>query len=1245
MADDALDKELEIIRSSLLPSESVAVEGTWSRVIAITSSDSAYGLRISVGERYPDAEAVKIDVKGRDDGREEAEEWARWSRDKMVDWDTEDGVPLYQLLTTHFMPLLVPVSRESSPVPTAAPAVISSGPHHALLTSHHLLSPTKRRDFAALSSQLSLTGFSKVGHPGIYYAIGARADLDEWVREIKSWNWLALRVRVAIEPLVVMARPGTPPLVRRRIYEQVVAEVAEESVFKHVPYTEQLVWQTLQQVQKINLHKHPTTFGAADDDPAFFLRHIPKDYKPSLDIQSSIDEAAKQVIKRAVDVSKSAKNGLQKVLACEGNDPIDRLHEFYESVLSASAIRETIRHSPDKADIPHALRDLVVGRHSCLAVIDNETLHVPELDRHVLIQLKYDLSTDLGQQAKAFIRGIGATLASIAKPSPLDQHRVWGLWEEAQQQRQRDEIVEMELPLETVKHATCASDDFDMPYIAWLVQNATPINRPKAVTFGDSAADFFASTWQGLQAAMEDNPYAISLLDEFDGRPFPDISSSTRPSEVSAEVRAAPIKRLDVLDRLHQPTWLEELGEMDEPLMPWRHSDASLPRQAMFPPILPTISPPSSPPYHPAENGDFDSGALLRQLDPRHEAMYEYGTASPAYMLDERLDVPGAGPMHVPRLPEQPAAIRKSPLSYAVTAGTSEPGRGWVEHSAIKNPAWFAEVCKDTRDDRPLSILAKVDLGRQRELLHGLRQAGFDLIDRLESIQGTDLVLSPSVAILFRRIADIPAIRTTLIEEAKMAAAYFAHVLIVIETSPYAAFGRSPNPALASINPLSSTVLKEIATLRRALELSVASSDMSLGKPELVFAYDGADEVGRILRAYTDRQFAAMKGDRDDETVQRACDQRQWLGPMDVKMDDNMRSDEQQLIHDFGINSFAALYLLNEFETLSAFAFDMDDEQRLEAVGAVLGRNVVERFNRLLLERIRLEREKADSAGHGSDHADTDPYSVQPDGLSTIVEEEYSSLHQMRAVVLGASRGVGHAALVLLLARGWDATVLLRSAFPADAHAALEPYMRQLTVVVGDATEVGDVRRLFAREVDVVVSSIGGTGTFTLTRGAVLSDPSVCARAALALVCALAELAVAPRVVAVSSMGIGDSHGTMPLAMRIFYPLAIKRPHDDKLGLEHVLSTSSISLPPSPAPPPHILSPAQLGRVPRARLPGVTIVRPAFFVDGAPRGPERTRVGEQLSAYTVARGDVARFIVDECVGGDKWVNKRPIVGH
>lgn len=109
---------------------------------------------------------------------------------------------------THLLPLIAPSSNSETPAAadSSEASALNDGtgchfPHHALLTSHHLLSKTKRKDFIALSSQLSLTGFSKVGHPGIYYAMGTEGNLKEWLKEVKSWNWLNLRVRVGIEPI------------------------------------------------------------------------------------------------------------------------------------------------------------------------------------------------------------------------------------------------------------------------------------------------------------------------------------------------------------------------------------------------------------------------------------------------------------------------------------------------------------------------------------------------------------------------------------------------------------------------------------------------------------------------------------------------------------------------------------------------------------------------------------------------------------------------------------------------------------------------------------------------------------------------------------------------------------------------------------------------------------------------------------------------------------------------------------
>lgn len=109
---------------------------------------------------------------------------------------------LYELLTAHFLPLLArpePEIERQPEKPSSTQA--STGPHHVLLSSHHLIAPSKRKDLQSLSSDLSLIGFAKVGHPGIMYATGERDDLVEWLREVKSWQWLALRVRIGVEPI------------------------------------------------------------------------------------------------------------------------------------------------------------------------------------------------------------------------------------------------------------------------------------------------------------------------------------------------------------------------------------------------------------------------------------------------------------------------------------------------------------------------------------------------------------------------------------------------------------------------------------------------------------------------------------------------------------------------------------------------------------------------------------------------------------------------------------------------------------------------------------------------------------------------------------------------------------------------------------------------------------------------------------------------------------------------------------
>lgn len=89
-----------------------------------------------------------------------------------------------------------------------------------------------------------------------------------------------------------------------------------------------------------------------------------------------------------------------------------------------------------------------------------------------------------------------------------------------------------------------------------------------------------------------------------------------------------------------------------------------------------------------------------------------------------------------------------------------------------------------------------------------------------------------------------------------------------------------------------------------------------------------------------------------------------------------------------------------------------------------------------------------------------------------------SCLIMPHAVLLGASRGSGYHALLRLLTpdSDWTATLLLRKPEVIETDDLLRTYIEggRLKIIKGDATEYGDVKRLFEGEkVDVVISSVG----------------------------------------------------------------------------------------------------------------------------------------------------------------------------
>ncbi|KAM6497522.1 hypothetical protein JOM56_007995 [Amanita muscaria] len=234
-------EELHLIRCSLLPTETLhfidqIYAQSWTRILdeyatAMTISDLSASYTVpptfqirfnspgSLADVWLEVEMSKSGpgkpamASFRGSGFTRADQ-GRWQELKLQKEGEVAGAdyPTYELLSTHLLPLLhehfesgttVNDQEQQSNDDTdmASTGELEPEIYHTLLTSHHLVSITKRRSLQEWSSSLSISGFAKVGYPGVIYAEGKRDDVEEFVANVKAMQWLALRVRF-VEPLL-----------------------------------------------------------------------------------------------------------------------------------------------------------------------------------------------------------------------------------------------------------------------------------------------------------------------------------------------------------------------------------------------------------------------------------------------------------------------------------------------------------------------------------------------------------------------------------------------------------------------------------------------------------------------------------------------------------------------------------------------------------------------------------------------------------------------------------------------------------------------------------------------------------------------------------------------------------------------------------------------------------------------------------------------------------------------------------
>jgi putative NADH-flavin reductase len=206
-----------------------------------------------------------------------------------------------------------------------------------------------------------------------------------------------------------------------------------------------------------------------------------------------------------------------------------------------------------------------------------------------------------------------------------------------------------------------------------------------------------------------------------------------------------------------------------------------------------------------------------------------------------------------------------------------------------------------------------------------------------------------------------------------------------------------------------------------------------------------------------------------------------------------------------------------------------------------------------------------------------------------------------KILVLGATGATGRLIVNQAVARGYDVTVLVRSAGKASDITGAK-------LIVGDARDERALREALKGR-DAVVSALG-------TPVSPFREVTLLSTATRALVSAMKAEQVS-RLVCITGMGAGDSagHGGF-VADNVIFPLLLKKVYADKNRQEAIVRDSGLDW---------------------------VLVRPSILNNKPGRGSVRALT--DLSGFhggSIARGDVATFVLDQ-VRADTWLHRSPLI--
>ena len=209
-------------------------------------------------------------------------------------------------------------------------------------------------------------------------------------------------------------------------------------------------------------------------------------------------------------------------------------------------------------------------------------------------------------------------------------------------------------------------------------------------------------------------------------------------------------------------------------------------------------------------------------------------------------------------------------------------------------------------------------------------------------------------------------------------------------------------------------------------------------------------------------------------------------------------------------------------------------------------------------------------------------------------------------LIIGASRGIGLAAVNRALACGHQVRAFARS---ADRIRRSDPNLEKFT---GDALDSGDVARALDG-IDIVIQALGVAAGPDMILGPV----RLFSKSTSVLVPAMQEAGVT-RLICVTGFGAGDSRASLGCLQAMGMRLFLGRAYDDKSVQEALIRESGLDW---------------------------TIARPVILTNGPHSGRYRVLLDQkEWRNGLISRADVAEFLVDQ-IEDESFIGKTPVLAY